>query len=198
MCCDERPGLYRLRHASPTIASPLFPPPLQLLAAVNATRAASMVRNDWYRLSRSLEVSVRRSSKPGLLTSYPARFCSFRFALSRAFCARVPQCALFYTLPLFRHGPIVSGTEENSSLYFARRRARRVVAAYAAHPSVDQYPAMPRVPSSDVSPQVLRIPNATSKEAFTGVRTRVSEKYDFRSFFIIGDRERLFRRIDGR
>ena len=52
--------------------------------------------------------------------------------------------------------------------------------------------------SSDARPQVLRIPNATGKEVFTGVRAPVSEKYDFRSFFIIGDRERLFRRIDGR
>ena len=37
----------RLRYA--------FPLP-QMLAAANATRAASLHRNDWYRLSRSLEV----------------------------------------------------------------------------------------------------------------------------------------------
>ncbi|CAM9338371.1 unnamed protein product [Ectocarpus fasciculatus] len=73
---------------------------LELLAAVNATRAASMERNDWYRLSRSLEV--------------------------------------------------------------------------------------------------LRVPNDTGEEVFTGVRAPVNKKYDFRSFFIIGDRERLFRRIDTR
>lgn len=57
--------------------------------------------------------------------------------------------------------------------------------------------ACPR-PSSDACPQVLWIPDATGKETFTGVRAPVSEKYDFRSFFIIGDRERLFRRIDSR
>ncbi|CAB1110948.1 unnamed protein product [Ectocarpus sp. CCAP 1310/34] len=73
---------------------------LELLAAVNSTRAASMARNDWYRLSRSLEV--------------------------------------------------------------------------------------------------LRVPNDTGEEVFTGVRTPINKKYDFRSFFIIGDRERLFRRIDKR
>ncbi|CAM9435310.1 unnamed protein product [Laminaria digitata] len=71
---------------------------LQILAAANATRAASLHRNDWYRLSRSLEV--------------------------------------------------------------------------------------------------LRVPNG--EEAYTGLRTPLNEKYDFRSFFIIGDRERLFRRIDRR
>lgn len=38
---------------------PLSP---QLLASVNATRAASMERNDWYRLSRSLEVGISSST----------------------------------------------------------------------------------------------------------------------------------------
>lgn len=46
--------------------------------------------------------------------------------------------------------------------------------------------------------QILRVPSAAGEEVFTGVRTLVNEKYDFRSFFIIGDRERLFRRIDSR
>lgn len=46
--------------------------------------------------------------------------------------------------------------------------------------------------------QVLRVPQANDEEVFTGVRTPIRRKYDFRPFFIIGDRERLFRRIDSR
>lgn len=42
--------------------------------------------------------------------------------------------------------------------------------------------------------QVLRGPSG--EEAYTGLRTPLNKKYDFRSFFIVGDRERLFRRIE--
>lgn len=46
--------------------------------------------------------------------------------------------------------------------------------------------------------QILRVPSAPGEEVFTGVWTPINKKYDFRPFFIIGDRERLFRRIDSR
>lgn len=47
------------------------------------------------------------------------------------------------------------------------------------------------------APQVLRGAQH-QREVYTGQRRALEAEYDFRSFFIVGDRERLFRRIDSR